>query len=181
MREFAQNLNACRDRLIKPALAIPKFQRKVETVSIEDTLEQVLRIIKDRDYSQFPVYEASHFRGLLTENGITRWLADHVTTQLSLVELQEVAVERVIRSEEKRGNYQFVARNMRVDDLVWHFALYNLLEAVLITANGKDTEALLDLWPHGRVSGKSLYTSPSVPKEGIAANLPVAVFTGPQN
>ncbi len=143
--EFAQNLNACRDRLIKPALVIPKFQRKVETVSIDDTLERVLRIIKDRDYSQFPVYGANRFQGLLTENGITRWLAEHVTTQLSLVELQEVAVERVIKNEEKRGNYQFVARNMQVDDLVGHFASHNLLEAVLITANGKETEALLGI------------------------------------
>jgi len=62
-----------------------------------------------------------------------------------LVELQEVAVERVIKNEEKRGNYQFVARNMHVDDLVGHFASHNLLEAVLITANGKETEALLGI------------------------------------
>jgi len=33
--EFAQSLNACRDRLVKPALAIPKFQRKVDTLMLD--------------------------------------------------------------------------------------------------------------------------------------------------
>ncbi|MFI5107572.1 MAG: hypothetical protein ACHP78_01865 [Terriglobales bacterium] len=141
----AKNLRVCRERLINPAKVIPTFQRKVETVSLHDTLAGVLKIIKLRDYSQFPVYEAERFRWLLTVNGITRWLAHHVVTKLSLVELDDVSVGTVLENEEKRKNYHFVARDMRVDDVSGLFASRELLEAVLITATGKESEALLGI------------------------------------
>jgi predicted transcriptional regulator len=140
-----RNLRGCRDRLINPARVIPKFRGEVETVSIDDTLARVLKIIKHREYSQFPVYEGKRFQGLLTENGITRWLANHVATQFSLVELDDVPVKQVLQNEEERRNYQFVARDMRVDDASGLFKSHELLEAVLITASGKESERLLGI------------------------------------
>ncbi len=142
---IGQSLRNCRDRLINPARTIPTFQRKVETVSIDDSMARVLKIIKEREYSQFPVYEGERFRGLLTENGITRWLAHHVTTRLSLVELDEIPVKQVLQNEEKRKNYHFVARDTRVDDVSGLFKSQELLEAVLITASGKESEKLLGI------------------------------------
>jgi predicted transcriptional regulator len=143
--DLAKKLKVCRNRLIEPALAIPHFQCAVEKVSIQDTLETVLRIINNKDYSQFPVYEANLFRGLLTENGITRWLAKHVATKLALVDLTEVSVNQIIENDEKRENYRFLARNTRLDDLVEQFSSHKLLEAALFTANGKQSEALLGI------------------------------------
>ncbi len=142
---LARSLRLCRDRLANPARAIPTFRRKVEKVTVHDDLARVFRIIKERDYSQFPVYETEQFRGLLTENGITRWLAHHVATELSLVDLEDVPVKGVLQSEEKRKNYHFVPRDMRVDDVKGLFALHELLEAVLITASGRESEALLGI------------------------------------
>jgi predicted transcriptional regulator len=142
---IAQNLKACRERLIKPARVIPKFQRRVERVSIDDGLGHVLRIITTRDYSQFPVYEAERFKGLLTENGITRWLAHHVETTLSLVDLDDVSVKEVLSKEDDRKNCRFVARDVRMDDVSSLFARHALIEAVLITATGKESEALMGI------------------------------------
>ena len=85
------------------------------------------------------------FRGLLTENGITRWLAHHVATKLSLVDLEEIHVTEVIENEEKRTNCLFVAQDSRVDDVVGKFSSGELLEAVLVTATGKDSETLLGI------------------------------------
>ena len=140
-----QKLKTCKERLTNPGCAISKFERKVETVSMNDTLAQVLKTITQREYSQFPVYDGNQFLGLLTENGITRWLAQHVSTELSLVELDEVRVSQVLQNEEKRVNYYFVARDMRLDDVRGLFASHELLEAVLITANGKESEKLLGI------------------------------------
>jgi len=142
---IVQDLRGCRDRLMNPARAIPTFRRAVETISLHDNLSRVLKIIRDRDYSQFPVYEAERFGGLLTENGITRWLAHHVATELSLVELDDVLVKQVLQNEEKRRNYNFVAPDVRVDDVSALFASQELLEAVLITASGKEADALLGI------------------------------------
>lgn len=142
---IVQDLRACRERMTNPARAIPTFQRKVETVSINDTLAGALKIIGQRDFSQFPVYEAERFLGLLTENGITRWLALHVSTKLSLVELDEVFVRDVLQNEEERKNYFFVPRDMPVDEVRGLFASHEMLEAVLVTASGKESERLMGI------------------------------------
>jgi len=102
---IAEQLRTYRERLINPARAVPTFQRTVEAVSIDDTLSRVLKIIDQRDYSQFPVYNEKRFRGLLTENGITRWLAHHVIKTLSLVELDDIPVGQALQNEEAPKNY----------------------------------------------------------------------------
>ena len=142
---IAQQLSNCRDRLLNPARAIPKFQHTVQILSMEESLAGVLNKIDERDYSQFPVYQERLFRGLLTENGITRWLAHHVATELSLIELGDVRVSHVLKEEENRKNWKFVSRSVRVDDVRGLFAIQPVLEAVLITANGNETERLLGI------------------------------------
>jgi predicted transcriptional regulator len=138
-------LRACKDRLINPLRVFPTFQRKVETILLQDSLSQVLKIVAERDYSQFPVYDGERFWGLLTENGITRWLAHHVTHRLSLVELDDVPVEQVLHNEEKRKTYQFVGRGSHVDDVRGLFSSNEILEAVFITERGKESENLLGI------------------------------------
>ena len=83
----------------------------VESVRSEDSLAQVLRRIAERDYSQFPVYSGTTFQGLLTENGITRWLARHVVSKLSLIELEDITVKQVFPEEEHRPNWRIVPRD----------------------------------------------------------------------
>ncbi len=141
----AEGLKHSKERLMNPARAIPTFQRTVETISIDDTLARVLKIIDERDYSQFPVYEGKQFRGLLTENGITRWLARHVSQSVSSARLGDIPVSQVLQNEEERKNHQFVRHDMRVDDVTALFAKQALLEAVLVTASGDETENLLGI------------------------------------
>jgi predicted transcriptional regulator len=140
-----EQLRKCKERLINPARALPTFQRAVEIISIDDTLTRVLKTINHRDYSQFPVYQDKRFLGMLTENGVTRWLARHVVRILSLVELDDIFVSHVLQSEEARKNHQFVPGDMRLDEVSALFAKQALLEAVLVTASGKETEDLLGI------------------------------------
>ena len=141
----AEGLKHCKERLMNPARAVPTFQRTVETISIDDTLRRVLEIVEKRDYSQFPVYEGKRFRSLLTENGVTRWLARHVSKSVSSVRLGDTSVSQVLQNEEERKNHQFVRQDMRVDDVTALFAKQALLEAVLVTPNGDETESLLGI------------------------------------
>jgi predicted transcriptional regulator len=140
---IAKGLKLCKERLMNPPRAVPTFQRTVEVISIHDTLTRVLKTIDHRDYSQFPVYENKWFQGMLTENGVTRWLARHVVGNLSLVELDEIFVSDELQSEEVRKNHQFVPGDMPVDEVSALFAKQAMLEAILVTATGKQTEDLL--------------------------------------
>ena len=51
----------------------------------------------------------------------------------------------MLQNEEKRKNYHFVSRDMRVDDVSALFAKEVLLEAVFVTASGRETEKLLGI------------------------------------
>jgi predicted transcriptional regulator len=134
----------CR-RLLNPDRVLPKFAKRVETVAPQDSLAHVLRQIAARDFSQFPIYSGATFKGLLTENGITRWLARHVTGTLSIVELEDVSVRQVVPEEEGRANWAFAARDEEVESVREMFAAKELLEAVLITQTGKRSESPLGI------------------------------------
>lgn len=138
-----QRLERCWKQLSKPELVLPRLKQTVAVLSASDTLMHALALSKQNNFSQFPVYEGDRFRGLLTENGITRWLAEHVTTQLSLVDFESVEVRKVLRKEEKRPNYMFLPRQALLINIPTLFASNAELEAVFITETGKESEKLL--------------------------------------
>jgi len=143
---FVEEVERLRDRIRHPILVLPTFQKQVETVSISEPLSAILKVIDQRAYSQFPVYDRSTYKGLLTENGITRWLARHVSNKLSLVELDEVTVRMALREEENtRSNSRFVPQATTVGEVKALFSKHELLEAVLITSTGNAKEELLGI------------------------------------
>jgi len=144
-RTMIERLFVILERLKNPERVIPKFRRKVKTVLVSDPIAEVLKAISKTDYSQFPVYAGKNFEGLLTENGITRWLARHVSNELSTVDLTEITVGDTLKNEEKRKNWSFIPRSMTVDELKETFAANSLLEATLITENGNPSESFLGI------------------------------------
>ena len=134
-----------RDRLVNPQKAIPTFERKVETLSPEKSLAWVFQRINACDYSQFPVYGGDRFIGLLTENGITRWLARHTVIQFTIVDCEEIFIKDLLSEEEARSNCSFIARDTSVDEVIEQFSDNLSLEAALITQNGKESQRLLGI------------------------------------
>lgn len=59
--------------------------------------------------------------------------------------IDDVFVSQLLPEDANRKNYHFVPRDMRLDDVIALFAARELLEAVLITANGKASETLLGI------------------------------------
>ena len=131
--------------LERPPRVIPRFQTDVATLQLTDSLASVLRRISEADYSQFPVYEGDRFRGLLTENGIVRYLTSLDLQQCSLVEFEEIKVGALLSKDENLRNYRFVKRDLRIDRALEFFASRPVLEAILITAHGRDDEKLLGI------------------------------------
>jgi predicted transcriptional regulator len=125
---------------------IPEFKREVTVVHPDTSLANVFGLVKQHQYSQFPVQHADgQIQGLLTANGITRWLARHTVAEMSLVEFADVTVAAVLDEEETSHNYRLVSRTMLVDEVFSLFARESLLEAVLITHSGKANETPLGI------------------------------------
>ncbi len=139
-----RQIEQIRDSLIDPKKVIPEFQRNVITVSSEDSLVHVLELVREHKYSQYPIYKEGDFQGLITENGIVFWLASHVK-DISLVEFEEQTVNDVLTFEEQRESYRFVRRDTPVYEANGLFTRERLLEAILITENGKPSENIIGI------------------------------------
>lgn len=153
-----ERLEQIRDRLLSPPLAGSAFRRKVVTVAQSDSLAGVLDLVRQNDFSQFPVYDGPALIGLLTENGITRWLAQHVNSSGSLVELVDHSVAEVLKDDRKSLNFKVVGREVPVDVVQDLFADHANLEAVIVTNSGKPSETPLGIatqWDVARLQGGS--------------------------
>jgi predicted transcriptional regulator len=138
-------LEMIRDRMLHPPKVYPKYQKSVIVVGPDDSLEQVMRMVSRLEFSQFPVMEGGKFTGLLTENGITRWLAQKIANSISLVDFADAKVCDLVVNEERRENFLFIPRSMSIAEVREKFRGCGLLEAALITENGRRGEKLLGL------------------------------------
>lgn len=144
--EAIHQLEATVEAVTRPRLAIPTFERQVEILQSNAALSIVLELVRKRDYSQFPVYRSGKFFGLLTENGITRWLAAHVSGKGTVVALETANAGQVLVCEENEGtNVEFAPRDEPVPALAARFKQNALLEAVLVTKHGDKADRLLGI------------------------------------
>jgi CBS domain-containing protein len=143
--DAVNSIEKIRDSLLAPELVLPRFQRDVITVQYEEPLVNVLKMIEENSFSQFPVYQNQEFVGLLTENGITRWLANHVSRVLTLVDFSDEKAGSVLAEEEKRRNCEFIPRDCTVLEAESKFAANGLLEALFISQNGKSRQSMIGI------------------------------------
>jgi len=125
-----------------------RFGGHVEAVSVQQSLSDVLGLIRNKDYSQFPVYESTVYKGLITENGITRWLSRTYTDGVSFAELHRTLVADVLLMSDEEAaeqNAQFISAQLSPYEVALRFSRELLLEAVLITKDGSDSDALLGI------------------------------------
>lgn len=130
--EIVQALETIDEALAKPVTVGEMFERKVSTLQAKDTLRDALIMIRDKQFTQIPVYDDHVFVGLLTAVGITFWLANHVENEdISW----EMTVESTLQHEKKKENHLFVPRDMSI------FEAEELFKDAM--AKGKRLEALL--------------------------------------
>ncbi|RLQ90384.1 CBS domain-containing protein [Planomicrobium sp. Y74] len=130
--------------LSEPVTVGTSFARKVHTFQAEDTLSEVLRKVRDKNFKHIPVYHNDEFMGLLTANGIMRWLA--ATVEEEVISREITTMDDILKYEKNGNTYRFIASNTPVYEAEEVFKNSVLsghkLEALLITRNGKEDETL---------------------------------------
>lgn len=133
--------------LLHPRQVIPLFRKRVTTFDADDPLVEVLGEIRDKNYSQFPVYNTDgSWRGLLTKKGVTSWLAETVAGPH--MSLEGVQVRDVLRYDPHLHRYRFIAKETSVIEAHQHFINMKdgvRLDALLITETGEENEPLLGI------------------------------------
>lgn len=121
-----------------PPKVYPAFKRDVVHFQAEDLFITVLETIQHKQITHFPVYQKGDLIGLLTENGITYWLANHLES--TVVDLTQITTEEILREDSKSNNYLFVRKDMSIDVAADLLKKDRKIDALLITKTGKKTE-----------------------------------------
>ena len=118
------NTTVIRIKEIEKALAAPKkirdvFVENVVGLNEDDTLTKVLEVIKDKKYSQFPVFNKEGFNGLVTENGIINWLANNVDQDT--ISIKDTKVSDIMIDDEECDSYKFLYAYNSLYDVIREF------------------------------------------------------------
>jgi len=109
---------------------------ELATIKEDDSEKDVLNWIEEKEYSKVPVIEDGKIIGILTVNGIARWLSAEVA-QKSLIEFSDTTVSKILKHEGERPNMALVGRYALVGQVRMQFRQNAPLEAVVITQAGK--------------------------------------------
>lgn len=128
--------------ITNPPKAYDIAQKSVVSFQKSDSLADVLETVREKRYTQFPVYEGNNFEGLLTENGVTFWLADKVDEDLFSV--KETKIAEILDKDEKNNNYKFISRNKNIYEVQNYFNNHEI-EALFVTDSGKEQQKILGI------------------------------------
>ncbi len=129
--------------LTRPEKVIPRFKKQVTGFDKATKLTDILTIIAEKRYSQFPIYDQGKFLGLVTAHGLGIWMAmqDHETS----IRINGQTVEVVLESDRKRNNYRFIDKETTVFQAIDFFLKDPTVEALLITKDGNPDGNLIGI------------------------------------
>lgn len=121
--------------LAEPETVLPRFKKNVTGFEIDLSMKEFLKIVAEKRYSQFPLYDKGKFKGLVTLRVLGYWFATHFEDVTP--DLEGICVEDLVEVEEKKSNYQFVSGDTSIDFVQQLFKEKRTLEAILITNHGE--------------------------------------------
>ncbi|MFI3621134.1 CBS domain-containing protein [Vagococcus fluvialis] len=112
------------------------FESEVICFDIKDPIIDVLKAIEKNGYSQFPVFEEGKLKGIVSENGITNFLAKSISDDI--ISISEILVSDVIELDEKISAYKIINANKSIYDIEEMFSSNGIANNILlITKDGK--------------------------------------------
>lgn len=134
------------DQIMAPKLVYPLFRREIQVYREDDPLARAVKDLWESGHSQI-IVRVGKLLTLLSSQGITRWLGSQVNGQA--VDLADASVEDALTFEDE-GGIAFLSRDAPVDEARELFLSFptrhsQRLRAVVITENGRPTEAPLGL------------------------------------
>lgn len=140
-------IEAIRDSLLHPPSALTVLgPLPVRTVGPEDTIADVLELVRTTQFTQFSVYQGRRFHGLLSARTLTRWVANDYTDNGTL---DAMTVTDVLRYASNSEAVEFLPRNVSATTALLTLLSPGSIQFALITENGHQHETPL------RVIGRS--------------------------
>jgi len=148
-----ERIEAILERLVRPLRILAGLpQRSVVTVTPDDSIIEVLQLIARYNYSQFPVYDGEVFKGILTTNGIARWLSDNFKSNEATSCVVDCNLAQVLDREEP-VEIMFIDGEHTVEDVIEHFSEDSTLVCLLVTDTGTKWGSLRQIVTRYDVAG----------------------------
>ncbi|WP_062532098.1 CBS domain-containing protein [Jeotgalibaca dankookensis] len=142
--EIIQELKLVRMKLENPE-KVSLFKKEVITLDVTDSLTKVLDLVEKHNITQFPVFNNKHFEGMLSDNGITHWLARVLGDKV--IQLTDVRVKDIIQKDEELASYIIVSSNM---------PLYEVEQQMMAKINRTgNSKVVVLITPAGNISKKA--------------------------
>ncbi len=133
-----------------PTKVTPGFQFKILGAHEDDHIDKILREMKEKSISQFPVFnQENRVVEIINTNTISRWLSAQLGEEGTII-VEPVKVKDLIPSIEFRQNYQFISKTASIYE-AYDLFIANIntkkrnLDLLFITDSGSHTESLLGL------------------------------------
>ncbi|GAA2515492.1 hypothetical protein [Rarobacter incanus] len=125
--------------IVRPSRAVRLAASAIARAASADPLGRWLTIMRSRDISQLPVYDRGTFAGLLTTNGVARWLADHVDENGDAL-IESARVRDVLPFTEVTETVEFYPVTASVAQILAVLRRVDAPKAVILTASGRDVD-----------------------------------------
>ena len=109
-----QQISALRDVVVSPPDTLHVLHpRKVFTLTSSTSIIEAFGVIKDKDFSQIPIYDEGTFTALLTTNTIARWVAADLSDN-HVLDAADIA--DIVKYKEPSDRAIFLARTASVQE-----------------------------------------------------------------
>lgn len=146
--DIVDSIEKIANELTAPKSVMKLFAKTLRTVQADLSVKEVLTIIKETEFSQFPVYRSKQFLGLLTDKAILHWIAHHMNGDVEVL-LGTKVIKLIDDDAIYDTNYRFIEREMSIyqaeDIFINAIKKHKRLDALLITETGEPHERLLGM------------------------------------
>ncbi len=145
-RAVAELARICKS-LMEPPSLIPKFQISVRARTMDESIGEAVRDMRQGSFSQLPILNDGVVTAVLTTETVARWLA--LEFDNDVVSLLETKISQVLPHTEDNDHYCFLSRQATLLDALFEFEKFASrgkdLDAILITNDGKPNQQMLGI------------------------------------
>ena len=111
---MVEQISTLRDIVVSPPETLRVLRpQKVFTLTSSTSIMDAFSIIKDKNFSQIPIYDERKFVALLTTNTIARWVAADFSDNQ---ELNAADIADIVKYQEPGDRAIFLARTVSVQE-----------------------------------------------------------------
>jgi predicted transcriptional regulator len=135
------SIKKIKEVIMKPKKLYFLIKSKPATFEKWSKLVDILNIIKETGFSQFPIYNQGEYIGLLTTNTISLWVSNSITQNGEIIEdIKEVTAGDILRFNEKFDEAYFISKYITVNEFLDLMFQTSQINTWIMTEDGEKNQ-----------------------------------------